>query len=210
MNQFWRKITAIIIGCLVISLFSFLVLSAPPKKKAPGKCGVERWPVKTVSDPDAKFLFKANGDLKSPRKKTIEDLSFLPFPFANLRGLPKSSYTSRVHPHEEMIVVVEATLTSYKREKDQDYHLVIEDDNGNSMIAEIVSPGCVASKNSQLTALLKQARQDFDAKFTATTKFKDTSTRVKITGVPFFDRPHDQKGAADNGIEIHPVLKIEF
>lgn len=33
---------------------------------------------------------------------------------------------------------------------------------------------------------------------------------VRITGVAFFDRPHGQTGRALNGIELHPLLDIEF
>ncbi len=41
------------------------------------------------------------------------------------------------------------------------------------------------------------------------TKIKPT--RARITGVGFFDRVHDQTGVAPlNGIELHPILKIEF
>jgi hypothetical protein len=35
-------------------------------------------------------------------------------------------------------------------------------------------------------------------------------TRVRITGVGFFDRAHGATGAAPNVIELHPVLKIEW
>jgi hypothetical protein len=36
-------------------------------------------------------------------------------------------------------------------------------------------------------------------------------TRARITGVGFFDRVHDQTGVSPlNGIELHPILKIEF
>lgn len=35
-------------------------------------------------------------------------------------------------------------------------------------------------------------------------------TRARIVGVGFFDRVHGQTGVAPNGIELHPVLGIEF
>jgi hypothetical protein len=31
-----------------------------------------------------------------------------------------------------------------------------------------------------------------------------------VTGVGFFDRIHGQTGVAPNGIELHPVLDIQF
>lgn len=33
--------------------------------------------------------------------------------------------------------------------------------------------------------------------------------RVRLTGVIFFDRVRGQAGGAANGVEIHPVLKVE-
>ena len=42
-------------------------------------------------------------------------------------------------------------------------------------------------------------------------KAKVEPTAATITGVGFFDRVHDQMGVAmKNGIELHPVLEIEF
>jgi hypothetical protein len=197
---------------LYVTLLLVAVLSAalmtPPAAEC--KCGVERWPVKTASDPDAKYLFTASGALKKPRKKTIVEMLELPFPFPSPKSIPKKYYTERVRPQETSIVTIEATLTAYKREPDEDYHLVIEDDDGNTMVAEIVNLPCVKSKNKIIRDMIAKARADFDEKFNATGKYKETNTKVTITGVPFFDRPHGAKGGADNGIEIHPVLKIEF
>jgi len=31
---------------------------------------------------------------------------------------------------------------------------------------------------------------------------------MTVTGVGFFDSPHNQTGAAPNEIELHPVLKV--
>jgi hypothetical protein len=44
-----------------------------------------------------------------------------------------------------------------------------------------------------------------------TFKTRITPTRARITGVGFFDSVHGQMGVAQaNGIELHPVLKIEW
>ncbi len=37
-----------------------------------------------------------------------------------------------------------------------------------------------------------------------------TPRRVRLTGIGFFDRWHNQKGVAANVIELHPVLKVEW
>jgi len=37
------------------------------------------------------------------------------------------------------------------------------------------------------------------------------ATRARVTGVGFFDKVHGQMGVSQsNGIEIHPILKIEW
>jgi hypothetical protein len=44
---------------------------------------------------------------------------------------------SRIKPQEFTTVTLKCTLTGYKQEDDSDYHLTIQDSNGNGMIAEI-------------------------------------------------------------------------
>jgi hypothetical protein len=42
-------------------------------------------------------------------------------------------------------------------------------------------------------------------------KTKITPTPARITGVGFFDRVHGQAGVSQaNGVELHPILKIEW
>src|SRR5581483_701174 len=94
-------------------------------------------------------------------------------------------------------------------EDDQDYHIVIADSSGNTMIAEIPAPTCVGSGSPFLSGITN-ARSQFDAKFSVTTSFQTTSTPVQITGVGMFDFLHGQTGVAPNGIELHPVLNVNF
>lgn len=109
--------------------------------------------------------------------------------------------------------MVSATLTDYKLEGgsagDSDYHLVLQDDQGNTMVAEIPSPACVGDA-SPFATRIATARAAFDAQLTATTSFQTANVPVQITGVGFFDFPHGQHGAAPNVIELHPVLDIVF
>jgi len=53
-------------------------------------------------------------------------------------------------------------------------------------------------------------RQEFETRYgKPTTKFKEVSIPVRIIGVGFFDRVHDQRGVVEkNGVKIHPVLKF--
>src|SRR5437764_12079909 len=111
--------------------------------------------------------------------------------------------TNRNVPYETMTWVVAATLTKYKLEDDSDYHMVITDHDGNTMITEAAAPFCLGT-GDPLALLIMQARNQFDNHFSATTSFQTVSVPVRITGVGFFDFLHGQTGVSQHGIELHP------
>ena len=159
-------------------------------------CGVERWSVKTGTDSDAasvSFVAQAN-TIATMRSWTPPS----PIPSNN-----------RVAPFETTVWTLNVNLLEYKFEDDSDYHLVLQDASGNTMIAEIPNPGCVGSGSPFATAIT-DARLKFNAMFTASTSFQFANVPVQITGVGMFDFLHGQTGVAPNGIEIHPVLDISF
>lgn len=162
-----------------------------------GSCGVERWSVKTGTDPDAHLV-----DLSQPVGSTINALDSLTPPSA----LPADS---RVQPTETTAFVIDATLTEYKLESDSDYHLVLTDAQGHTMIAEIPDPQCVGA-GSPFAAGIQNARTEFDSKYAVTGSFHSVSIPVRVTGVGFFDFDHGQTGVAPNAIELHPVVDIVF
>jgi hypothetical protein len=162
-----------------------------------GSCGVERWPVKTGTDADAGLI-----NLQSTTQTTIAALSSLPAPTT----LPANN---RIQPTETTVFQLDATLTEYKLEPDSDYHLVLSDGSGNTMISEIPSPNCVGS-SSVLLPGIQNARSEFDALYTATSSFQTANVPVIVTGVGFFDFLHGQTGVAPNGIELHAVLDLKF
>lgn len=162
-----------------------------------GQCGVERWSVKTGTDPDASKV-----NLSSTSSTTIATMRSWTAP----SPIPANN---RVSPYETTQWVLNATLTQYKLESDSDYHLVIQDSSGNTMIAEIPSPNCVGA-GSPFGPGITNSRNEFDAKYTATTSFQTANIPVQIKGVGMFDFLHGQTGVAPNGIEIHPVLDIVF
>ncbi|MGH8041769.1 MAG: pre-peptidase C-terminal domain-containing protein [Rudaea sp.] len=162
-----------------------------------GSCGVERWSVKTGTDADAGSV-----NLSSPQSNTIITLRSWAAP----NPIPPNN---RVAPYETTTWVLNATLVEYKLENDSDYHLVIQDASGNTMIAEIPDPACVGA-GSPFTGDIQSARAEFDAQYTATTSFQSANIPVQLTGVGMFDFLHGQTGVAPNGIELHPVLGIVF
>jgi len=162
-----------------------------------GSCGVERWSVKTGTDADAGLI-----NLQSTTSTTIASLDSLPAPGT----LPPNN---RVKPTETTVFKLNATLVEYKLESDSDYHLVLNDGFGNTMITEIPSPACVGS-NSVLLSGIQNARTEFNAQYTVTTSFQTANVPVTVTGVGFFDFLHGQTGVAPNGIELHAVLDVQF
>src|SRR5262249_23889034 len=102
-----------------------------------------------------------------------------------------------------------ATLKKFAGMYDLDYHMVIADSQGRTMMAEIPSPDSVPS-SSPFAAGIAHARAQFDAMFNVTENFQNVEVPVHITGVAFFDYKEGQAGQAANGIELHPVLDITF
>ena len=182
----------------ILTTFCYLLLS---HELFAQRCGVERWSVKTGIDATAQQV-----DLANPKPTTIGNLIALTPP----NPIPKDS---RVGPTENTVFVVNATLTDYKLEGgsrgDSDYHLVLRDDQGNTMVAEIPSPTCVGS-GSPFAGRVANARATFDSQLTAGPSFQTANLPVQVTGVGFFDFAHGQHGAAPNVIELHPILDIVF
>ena len=164
-------------------------------------CGVERWPVKTGTDPDASKV-----DLSKVTDTTIAQLTALQAP-------SNPPQNGRVAPVETTVYRVHATLLAYKMEGDSDYHLELSDGQGHTMIAEIPDPACVSGGQNSSSPFLpgiEAARAAFDARYTPTGSYQQANVQVVITGVGFFDFIHGQLGVAPNGIELHPVLSITF
>src|SRR5712692_287373 len=162
-----------------------------------GSCGVERWSVKTGTDADAGLI-----NLQSRTQTTIASLTSLSAPTT----LPANN---RIQPTETTVFQVHATLTEYKLESDSDYHLILSDGSGNTMISEIPSPTFVGA-SSVLLSSIQNARSEFDARYTTTSSFQTANVPVTVTGVGFFDFLHGQTGVAPNGIELHAVFDIQF
>ncbi|HET6331437.1 MAG TPA: PKD domain-containing protein, partial [Holophagaceae bacterium] len=181
----------------LLAAFAALSLGLSVPALQAQSCGVERWSVKTGTDADVGLV-----DLSAPQTNTI----------ATMRGWPAPSpipANNRVSPYETTVWVLNATLTQYKLENDSDIHLVLQDASGLTMIAEIPLPSCVGSSSPFLNGITN-ARAQFNAVYTATGSFQTANVPVKLTGIGMFDFLHGQTGVAPNGIELHPVIDIQF
>lgn len=204
----------------VVGLFSLLVSSTSVE----GQCGGEdRWAVKVVADPSSGMVAP-----DAPVPISLADLVRIARP-----PIPKDE-TSRLSA-EYKVYVVDAHLVKFKKESgktgDSDFHLVLSDETGlysaggastpaspHSVIAEIPDPACVAGRKATVTApsrfqaQLEAVRAQFESRFDKSSAgWVDAGNQpVRVTGVAFFDRPHGQVGRAINGIELHPLLSIDF
>ena len=163
----------------------------------PTGCGVERWSVKTGTDPDAHSI-----DPWLVHLTSVTEMGRWPQPHT----LPPNN---RIAPYEFYRCIVDATLVEYVGESDRDYHLVLQDHQGNRLIGEIPDPACVGA-NSPFAHEIANARAQFNAVFHVTSNFQYAYVPVTVTGVAFFDFAHGQTGHAPNYVELHPVLDIQF
>lgn len=178
---------------LTLGIVLMAVVASVP---AFAQCGVERWSIKTGTDSGAWSI-----NLSTYISSTIYNFHQSTKP----SSLP---CCSRISPRETNQYRLSATLIKYNKQTDKDYHLVIRDGSGRTMIVELVDPNC--DSGSAFSSGISRARSQFDARFTATSTMKTTSTPVTVKGIGFWDHIHGQTGIAPNGIEIHPVLDITF
>lgn len=163
--------------------------SEPAVEKAGVPCGLYRWRIKTLADPEAKLI------RWKPIDTTIRDLVSMTSPawFDRRKRNSNEFYVYRVR----------AILAKVHRNLDQDYHLELRDpdDPRARLVAEIPSPSCAkaTARYSGLKATRLSARA---------LRAHRSQTLVEVVGVGFFDRLHKPRGGSRNRFELHPVLEL--
>jgi hypothetical protein len=167
------------------------------------RCGSERWAVKTLSDRDRARV------RSKPVATTIGALGSFAMPHYR----PDDA---RIAPTELTTFRIRAVIVGWKGESDQDFHLVVAD-RGNpleTMIVEVPSPGCAgvctSAKVRDMTRVRQTVLDHLGDVPNGRLACLDPEPKVTVTGVGFFDRPHNQNGRAPNAIELHPVLELRF
>lgn len=198
------------------SLLGFFLFTCIFPSTIAAECGKERWPVKVARDDHVKYFYKnrdiSGGELVEAINTTVAKLSNLPWPFewATNKFPQKWTYTLRAGQAEFTLWRLKARIMEKKNEADEDYHLVLQSGT-KQMIAEIPSPNCVADTPEPLRSMIIKARQDFDAWYAAQSPKKNMNKKINLVGLGFFDRVHGGTGQVlKNGIELHPVVKVEF
>ena len=156
-----------------------------------GDCGSERWSVKTLMDRDRhKVSF-------TPISTTVRQLAELPIP-----EIPYPD-DGRIAPNEFTTYRAHAFLVEIRHEKDQDLHLILADPANShaTIVAEVPAPQCARGSGHE---------EEFRTARALLSSFS-LPAMVEVTGVGFWDYIHPSavRGAAKNGFELHPVLRIE-
>jgi hypothetical protein len=209
--------------------------------------GVERWPVKTGTDADVSKVGvnQVNGENLGPGivDTTVEEMLKLPRA-ANMPPV-HSSFTKNSFYQNRRAAVTETTVwrltavvTEAKLEQDGDYHLVLKDAGGHTMIGEIPNPDPAYVGNAVWRADIKKARDAMDKKLghplvpvdfnpadmgpptherpdnvpvkDETAAMTQVGSTATVVGVGFFDSSHGQTGVAPTAIELHPIFSIVF
>lgn len=187
------------IAVVLVILAATAAVHARPHAHAES-CGEERAAVKLGTDQQARQVPPA------PVNATIAELALRPRP----ANTPEDTRARDERGTELTMWRVTGQVIAYKLEEDGDYHLVIADAAGNHMIAEIPAAECAKAGvwADQIAAARALAARQLHP--TARAYWTTAPPTVTITGPGFFDKLHGQLGVAKNGIEIHPVVSIQF
>jgi hypothetical protein len=147
------------------------------------KCkGTLRWDVKVASDEAAEEI------KQKPKVITLAELVQY-----RTDTLPKGN--ARAYSEKFTYTLKDVFITHAILEDDNDLHLVIEDGQHNTLIAEIPDVNCKITEDSRFATQINQ--HTFD------------QYQFDITGVFFKDKSHGQTGRAPNNVELHPVTALK-
>ena len=193
-----------LLSFLFLSMFPTIVSAQEKSDKSPVNgdgtksvlCGgVERWAVKVLTDAAAAQVNY------TPKLTSVDSLIHIPTaPNQNAPRMAGIEFQSYVFP---------CNITIKKNEDDNDYHLVLKSGT-ETMIGEVPDPVCSAAASSAHLNEFIMARNWVNTHIGTGALANVNIAPVDITGVSFVDPPHGQTGRAPNGMEIHPILNIQF
>jgi len=160
------------------------------------KCGgEERWEQKVLIDE------KTEDINTTPVLTTIKDMNDI-----STSNLEIKKNTERQDIEKQVYTIKDCFITHAIREDDNDIHIVIEDGQKHTMIAEIPDTKCKDAKSSEFVDDFRNARKTF-------LKYQNVYNHYKfdITGVLFVDKKHSKPptGNGKNNVELHPVIALK-
>lgn len=160
-------------------------------------CGSYRVPIKTLRDPGEGSV------ARRARASTVAALGRL--------AAPPNALPSRARAERQVWRLQAVRPVAMKLQHDGDIHLVVADRRGRTMITEFPAARCTAGAASFDRTAMSRARQALIDAFgpPPSNRFAKLSGTVSLQGIGFFDRLHNQLGAAPNGVELHPVLGFQ-
>jgi hypothetical protein len=179
-------------------LAALIEAAAPTVPAAAGRCGVERWPIKTLSDRDADAVDR------DPVHTTVTRLRRKDRPDVH-------EDSRRLAPVEVTTWRIKARLRFMALEDDRDIHLVVTapKHTGRMMIVEFPDVRCPGARSSPRKGAMRRARNRFErACGEPSSGFSSLHGTAIIKGVGFWDFDHGQTGVAPQAIELHPVVGI--
>jgi hypothetical protein len=187
--------TVIIAGLAYVLLFAGAGAGIVERDKDDKCGGVERWDQKVVIDDEADNINT------TPVITTIKEMNAI-----STADLEIKKNTERQEIEKQVYTIKDCFITHAIRESDNDIHLVIEDGEKHTMIAEIPDTKCKDARKSEFIEDFRKARKTF-------LKFQNVYNHRKfdITGVLFVDKEHSKPptGNAKNNIELHPVIDLK-
>ena len=165
------------------------ILLVPSGIAAQSLCGVQRWPVKIWADADAAKVDTV------PVPITVAELVSIPRPAVSF------PQRNRVPGAELQTFLLRARFVEARpQDDDSDIHVIVRDleIDDATLVTEIPDSACTADE--RLKKVFTEARQAL--------RTVPRDAIIEILGLGFFDSDHGQRGMAQNGIEIHPVLRL--
>jgi len=197
--------SAALLTCLTVTIWGCGSSSSPttpeptPPSPNPGlSCGVERWFVKTLADPDAGTV-----NVSAVTPISIHDLNALP---SHCEAGPDR----RTYPEEFRVYEISGRVIFVAHEDDRDYHVVLEDpnDSASSVVTELADTMCSGAAMSPHLATLRSVEGMFASILNGASPASLVGTTVRIRGVGFYDFDHGQRGRSKNCIELHPIVLL--
>ncbi|GEM_PF-1363381 len=185
-----KKTTLYIGGLMYVLLFAGSGTGLVDRDRDDKCRGSQRWDVKVAADNEAEEI------REKPIVTTVQEL-------ASYRTDTLAKGNVRRYSEKFTYTIRNVFITKAILENDNDIHLVIEDGEGNTLIAEIPDTNCEITEGSHFAGKIDKARDTF-------VRYQDTYTDYffDITGVFFKDKKHGQTGRAPNDVELHPVIAL--